>query len=390
MNPALLAPLGLAALAALALPILMHLVRRIELRTTEFAALRWIPERTRPRRRLRFERPWLLGLRLALLAVLAVLLARPVVNEPAANTPNHWTVVAPGVDRASELRAAAAAGHDGHWLAAGFPSLDASAPGHNVPLASLLRELDADLAPATTLRVIVPSELGGLDGERLRLAHAIDWQIAPGRTSEAALPAPQPALLAVRHAPGREAALPYLRATLAAWNQREPGRYRLDVQRLAQPVPDAAAWLVWLGPALTAQASAWIARGGVALVTERPAPTADPLWRDASGQVIARVETLGRGRIVALPARLTPADLPILLDADFPGRLRHALNGAPHAPTRAPAAAATPRRIADQATAGAPRAASARPLDAWFAFFAALLYLCERLVATSRPREATA
>ena len=42
MNIALLAPIGLVALAALALPLLIHLVRRIELRTTEFAALRWI------------------------------------------------------------------------------------------------------------------------------------------------------------------------------------------------------------------------------------------------------------------------------------------------------------------------------------------------------------
>jgi len=46
----LLAPLGLAALVALGVPILIHLVRRIELRTTEFAALRWISDRVRPRR----------------------------------------------------------------------------------------------------------------------------------------------------------------------------------------------------------------------------------------------------------------------------------------------------------------------------------------------------
>jgi len=77
----LLAPLGLAALVALGVPILIHLVRRIELRTTEFAALRWISDRIRPRRRIRFERPWLLALRLLLLALVAVLLARPVLDE---------------------------------------------------------------------------------------------------------------------------------------------------------------------------------------------------------------------------------------------------------------------------------------------------------------------
>ena len=64
MSFTLLAPLGLAALAALALPLLIHLIRRLELTATEFAALRWISKRVTPRRRLRFERPWLLLLRL--------------------------------------------------------------------------------------------------------------------------------------------------------------------------------------------------------------------------------------------------------------------------------------------------------------------------------------
>ena len=50
MSIALLAPLGLVALVALVLPILIHLVRRIELTTTEFAALRWIAQRMQPRR----------------------------------------------------------------------------------------------------------------------------------------------------------------------------------------------------------------------------------------------------------------------------------------------------------------------------------------------------
>ena len=45
MTLALLAPLGLAALAALALPLLIHLVRRLQLVDTEFAALRWISPR---------------------------------------------------------------------------------------------------------------------------------------------------------------------------------------------------------------------------------------------------------------------------------------------------------------------------------------------------------
>ncbi|HEY6943337.1 BatA domain-containing protein, partial [Dokdonella sp.] len=78
MSIALLAPLGLVALAAWALPILVHLVRRLQLERTEFAALRWIAVDAQPRRRVRFERPWLLLVRLLLLAALALLLAQPV------------------------------------------------------------------------------------------------------------------------------------------------------------------------------------------------------------------------------------------------------------------------------------------------------------------------
>ena len=60
MSLSLLLPLGLAALAALVVPILIHLVRRPEHQLIDFAALRWLSERVRPRRRLRFEDPWLL------------------------------------------------------------------------------------------------------------------------------------------------------------------------------------------------------------------------------------------------------------------------------------------------------------------------------------------
>ena len=42
MSLALLLPAGLAALAALLLPLLVHLARRSEQRPTVFAALQWL------------------------------------------------------------------------------------------------------------------------------------------------------------------------------------------------------------------------------------------------------------------------------------------------------------------------------------------------------------
>ena len=78
MNLLLLFPLGLAALAAWALPLLLHLVRREQQTPTDFAALRWLAIRAKPRTRLRFDERLLLIVRLVLIAALALLLARPV------------------------------------------------------------------------------------------------------------------------------------------------------------------------------------------------------------------------------------------------------------------------------------------------------------------------
>ena len=76
MTPLLLAPLGLAALAALIVPLLIHLHRRTEEVPVDFAALRWLDILTRPRSRIRFEEWLLLALRLLLVALLGLLLAQ--------------------------------------------------------------------------------------------------------------------------------------------------------------------------------------------------------------------------------------------------------------------------------------------------------------------------
>lgn len=387
MNALLLAPLGLAALAALALPLLIHLVRRLELRRTEFPALRWIADRARPRRRLRFERPWLLLVRLALLAALALLLARPVlVDAPKAAT-DAWVLLAPGADRTAARAAVPDLDARGRWLAPGFPPLDTPMPSGEVPLTSLLRELDATLPKGAVPTFVVPAELAGLDGERAHLAHASTWRIVPGRMPVDGATAETPIRFAVRYAPEANASLVYLRAAVAAWNVREPGRYQLDAQPLTVPIPSDARWLAWLSAPLSAQANAWIENGGTALLTNRSAAHGEPLWRDDGGKVLARTESIGQGRALALPGALSPADLPLLPDAAFPDRLLAALQPL-QPPTRAMAAAVAPRReAAIDAQAAPPAASQLRPLDAALALLIALLFVVERLVATQRASE---
>ncbi|HKE47457.1 MAG TPA: BatA domain-containing protein [Rhodanobacteraceae bacterium] len=380
----LLAPLGLAALVALAVPIVIHLVRRIELRTTEFAALRWISERIRPRRRLRFERPWLLLLRLALLALLALLLARPIVSEPTIAKP-AWVVVAPGSDIGAARGAVSIEGADWRWLAPGFPAIETPAPSKEVPVASLLREIDAELPRDAKLAVVVPEQVSGLDGERALLSRAVDWHVVAGRAPSSAVAASnESTTLAVRYAPSAERSLKYLRAAVTALDAHGGDHYTLDAESQDVALHDGTRLLIWLGADPTPAIRDWIEAGGTAITDHAPRASGAPVWSDAEGNVLARAEPLGRGRLVALSAALSPQTLPELLDAEFPERLSDLLRGAPPAPTAAPASAMRPAQSTGvDAAASIPSAA--KPLDPWLALLIAALVLIERVVAT-RPR----
>ena len=73
-----LAPIFLAGLAAVAVPIVLHLFRREIAPPVPFTAVRFLQKRTIERQeRRRIQDPWLLLLRIAALALLALAFARP-------------------------------------------------------------------------------------------------------------------------------------------------------------------------------------------------------------------------------------------------------------------------------------------------------------------------
>src|SRR2546421_7818925 len=79
-----LAPLYLAGLAALSLPLIFHLVRRTPRGRQEFSSLMFLlPSPPRLTRRSRLDQILLLLLRLAALALLAFAFARPFLREAA-------------------------------------------------------------------------------------------------------------------------------------------------------------------------------------------------------------------------------------------------------------------------------------------------------------------
>lgn len=386
MIPALLLPAGLAALAALLLPLLIHLARREDHRRVDFAALRWLSPRARPRRSLRFEDQRLLAARLLLLALVALLLARPVL--PPGDADRGWIVALPGVD-ADAVAMDPAAESEHRWLAPGFPAIEAGtpAPATPRPVISLLRELDMHMPAGAALTVLVPPVLDGVDAERPRLSRPVDWRVVEAPVPGAEAPAAArtaPRLRIVGSVPG--AGAHYLRAVEAAWRSGDaPPR----PARAAAPARDAEEQLevrAWLTPGpLPAEASAWVQAGGTALLahhTRLPALDGAPvLWSDDDGRPLLRGATHGAGRVLQWTRPLRPEAMPALLDAGFPQRLRDVLQPPPP-PARVLAAAHAPLRTAT----ATPWPDQGRSLAPWLALAVAVVFLLERWLATAARR----
>ncbi|UBB26770.1 BatA domain-containing protein [Pseudoxanthomonas japonensis] len=385
MSLALLLPAALAALGALLLPLLVHLARRSEQRPTDFAALRWLRQKPRPRHRIRFDERGLLLLRLLLLALLALWLARPVLQGIHGGTP--WVVVSPEVD-ASVARQWGGTDSESRWLAPGFPPLDSPAPASTAPTASLLRELDADLPPEVALTVVMPAWFDGADGERPRLSRAVDWRELP-RLPPSAFQrgATEPPVLSVRHAPVRQDALRYLRAAVESWSGGTAIPTRLSVADTGQPLAGDARALIWLAPGAVPPAiRRWIAAGGTALL-DAQARIGDvgamtPYWTDETGATIVEGGALGQGRVLRFTRPLQPSVMPQLLEPVFPARLRELFAEPMPAPARVAARDYAPLSGA----AAYPQAP--RDLQPWLAMLIALLLVLERGWATSRRRSA--
>jgi hypothetical protein len=414
MSMLLLLPVGLAALAALLLPLLVHLARRSEQRTVPFAALRWLRAAPHPRRRHRLEELLLLLLRLLLLAALALLLAEPVLFGRPDRSPR--VAVAPGVDLAAARTLVGAHEMRWHLLAPGFPGLDpgdpaasadapiAATPSPSTTLPSLLRQLDAELPPDVALTVVVPAVLDDADAQRPVLTREVDWRVLPAQSGvprEVATPPPVPALqLEVRHAPERTGALRYLAAAGTAWAQAaSAAQERAGASRVAassvriaplgQPLDTGARHLAWLAPGpVPRTVHDWVANGGTALLDAdaqwpgfpRDAPI---VWRDAEG-ALARAIRVGSGRAIRLERPLLPAAMPTLLEPDFPRRLHDVLAGEPPPPARVDARAYAP------STGAAPYPELPRPISPWLAMLIAGLFLLERWCAAGARRSAVA
>ena len=378
MTPLLLFPAALGAVVTLALPLAIHLSRRSELRRIDFAALRWLSARPRPRTRLRFDERLLLAVRLLLLALIALWLARPAVEGATDETP--WVAVVPGASNAVVPPGAHCV-----WLAPGFPSLDRPAPGGPIAVSSLLRQLDAELPRGVRLTVVVPPEITA-DAERLHLSRAVVWRIVGGFMSSRRPTAAPPNGLIIRYAGGREDAARYVRLAAAAW--QAPGHAPdIDIAPASQPLPQTNWPLVWLVPESVPAALLDRVQHGDTILLDVAATTdiaMDTAWADAVGKPLVMSAALGRGRILRLQRRLGSRAMPELLEPDFAARLASLLAQPSPAPTRVAA-----RNVAPTADGPAytPPAQDLRP---WLALLIAAVFFVERLLASGRRVRVTA
>lgn len=383
MNLALLLPAGLAALAAALLPLLLHLARRHEQTPTDFAALRWLRQKPKPRHRIRFDEWPLLLVRLLLLALVALWLAKPVLSG--ADDTRPWIVAIPGVDAATVREQASNADARLHWLAAGFPSLDDASPAGAPAIGSLLRQLDAELPLGTPLTVVVPATLQGADAERPVLSRAVTWTVVGGAMASASPPATAPPALVVRHAADDDTGLRYLRAAALAWQSPTSTTSTLRVGTQDEALPATTTPLVWLisGP-VPAPVVQWIESGGTILLAndstlDGVAPISTP-WRDDDGGALVEAGARGKGRVLRFTRPLRPDAMPALAESDFPQHLRALFDASPTAPTRVLADDYAP------VTGGATYPIAPRDLQPWLALLIALLVLVERWMATRRAR----
>jgi hypothetical protein len=200
--------------------------------------------------------------------------------------------------------------------------------------------------------------------------------------------------LMVRYAPERAPSLRYLRAAGAAWQAAAPAAPRTDpastsaspvsIAPAAQALDGGTRHLVWLVPgALPPAVRDWISAGGDALLDARTAvPELDDaaiVWRDDSGP-LARGTRLGRGRMMRLERELLPAQMPGLLEPDFPQQLRRLFAVPPPAPARVDADAYAPL------TGALPYSETPRPLAPWLVVLIATLFLIERWLANGPRR----
>ena len=195
----LLSPFALLALLGILVPIAIHLWNRKPGRTVKVGSVRWLESAASKRlSSLRLTDIWLLLLRVVIVGLVALLLARPQwldqsqpkVIRQVLVSPEHWTSVrrAPVRGLIDSLRKA---GYQLHWLTKGFPPVSNDAWTDTSTAApvregsenywALLETLNQQPLPPHDAWVFAPSEYSHFSGLTPEVSFPVTWIPLPPR-----------------------------------------------------------------------------------------------------------------------------------------------------------------------------------------------------------------
>lgn len=395
------APLWLAALAALAVPIVIHLRSHRPGRMVRLGSVRHLAATPTPHARgWRLRDRLLLALRAAAIALLVLALARPLLLHRT-ERPRLVLVAAElagpdAPERAQTLLdSLERSGASIRLLRAGLtPSIqaDTAIPAdRDANYWSLIAEADRALRPASIV-VVAPTDARHFRGLRPAVASDTRW-VTLRPAAAAAIARPRPAATVAIYADSDHAGdARYAAAAFEAVRAADGDTTRaaLPVRAAAAPVSDSAAeWTVWLASEPPPDPLQRRARQGGVLLTEAAlGGAAVPVWRSAAGAPLLSVAPLGSGLHFAFATRLDPRAMPMLLSPAFADSMLALWrrSGAGISAAEAPLAPrqALPARGDRAAAASAAAAASSWPASVlWLLAVAALC--AERALAARRP-----
>jgi aerotolerance regulator-like protein len=348
-----LAPLWLAGLGALAVPVALHLWSRRGGRPIRVGSIRLLagsPPATR--RSWIIQDPWLLALRCTVLAALALALARPFWAARAPKAHSMALVASEVVDRASLVDSLRQAG-----LAVSVLEDDA---GRTPNLWAALRRADRTASPGTRFVVFAPDRLRYFAGERPTLRARVEWHTrAAVRSGEASPRATAARTVVVFADPARLDDARYVSAAFTAAGDAT-GIVAVVSNHVASAgaVPGSADWIVWLSErAIPEQVLVQLRRGAVLLADAgaataqrhrsriltgggpqpsdvwtarvvRATPGGAPVWMDGTGAPLLTVTSEGRGRLYRFYSRFFPAWSDLVLRPAFPMAMARLWSGA--------------------------------------------------------------
>lgn len=337
---ALLTPIWLAGVAALVVPVALHLWSRRGGRPIRVGSIRLLtgsPPATR--RSWTIQDPWLLLLRCAVLATLVLALAGPYWIPATLRTRTVALVATHVADRTALIDSLR---HAGLTVA----PLDSGATTSN--LWAALRRADRGAEPGTQFLVFGPDLLRYFRGERPALEARVVWHKRPADSVRGVLPLPPAArLVAVFADPSRQDDARYVIAALGAVGAATgiPAVVSLRPATVAQTAPQAD-WIVWLSDHVVPEPIRQSVQGGAVLLSDAggaaaqrrytrvvtgPQPTdawltrrttepdpGAPVWADGTGTPLLTVAREGRGRHYRFRSRFFPGWSDLVLRPAFP------------------------------------------------------------------------